>query len=244
MHFSVLYWSALPDVELGRRLHELSGLDDKAVGKILFHRRKEEVGAQTDLRLVQKRFFAATLIQAGPSALSVRNLDAERQGEARLLRNLFAAATGSERLITWGGVAEGWPLLHYRALQHRINVAQYWQVRRDRPDFHLDLKALLCAGSAQAATSLHEISRVLGHPGMLGLESLDLWGAYLEGRHDALLQRTELGALNLYLLALRVMAMTGELSQTDAARSELALREELRGEQSWHRQDFRELWRS
>lgn len=244
MQFSVLYWSAVPDVELGRRLHELSDLDDKAVSKILFHRRKEEVGAQTDIRLVQKRFFAATLVQASPSALSVRNLNAERQGEAQLLRNVFVAAAGSDRLVTWGGVAEGWPLLNYRALQHRISVAQYSQVRRDRPDVHLDLKALLCAGSPEAATSLNEISRVLGHPGMLGLESLDLWEAYLEGRHDTLLQRTELGALNLYLLALRVMSMTGELSQSDAARGELALRDELRGEQSWHRQDFRELWRT
>ena len=75
MQFSALYWSAVPDVELGRRLYELSDLDDKAVGKILFHRRKEEVGVQTDIRLVQKRFFAATLIQAAPNVLSVKNFD-------------------------------------------------------------------------------------------------------------------------------------------------------------------------
>lgn len=244
MRFSVIYLTPIPDVEIGRRLNQLSDLNDKAVGKILFHRRKEEIGEQADVRLVQKRIAAAGVIQATPEGLSVITLDAERSGESKVLQTLFNAATGNDRLVTWGGTVEDLPLLHYRALRHRVAAPRYWQLHRNHPEYHLDLREVLCDQNPEAATSLDELSRILGQPGLFDFASLDLWENWLAGRRELLLQRTEIAVFNLYLLALRVMAMTGELSQSDAARGELALREELRGEQPPHRRRFRELWQA
>lgn len=242
MRFSVFYLTSVPDVEIGRRLHAAADLDDRAVGKLMFHRRQEETGAQVDLRLVQKRVAAATVIQLRPETVTIRNLDAERNGEEALLRTLFDGVIGNQRVITWDGAGEDWPLLHYRALQHRISAPGYWQERRERPDFQLDLATFLGSGGPHAATSLHELSRVLGLPGMLGLETLDPWETWLTGEPEPLRQRSEIGALNLCLLALRALAMTGELSHNDAARGEVALRAELQAAATDLRRRFLQLW--
>jgi predicted PolB exonuclease-like 3'-5' exonuclease len=242
MRFSLIHVIAIPDVDIGRRLFGLTDLDDKAVGKVLFHRRKEEAGEQIDIRLVQKRIAAAGLIQSSPGRLSITVLDGVSIGESQLVQRLFDAAAGSDRLITWDGSESDLPLLHYRALRHQVAGQDYWQRSQGQADFHVELKALLAGQRPESWTSLDELSRIVGLPGLLGTEAFDPWETWLAGRRELLLQRAEIAVLNLYLLTLRALAMTGGLSQIDAARGEVALREQMQTASAPHLQRFLELW--
>ena len=62
MQFTVLALTAAPDTQGGRLLHGLTDLDDVAVGKILFHKRKQQAGLAAQLALSQQRIATLSLV--------------------------------------------------------------------------------------------------------------------------------------------------------------------------------------
>ena len=117
----------IPDVELGRRLHGLSGLDDAAVAKAMYTLRRQESGEEF-LPLLQHRVAAISCALRRGDTLKVWSLGEPHSPEAELIERFF---DGIERftpdLISWNGGGFDLPVLHYRALKAGIRAERYWE---------------------------------------------------------------------------------------------------------------------
>ena len=61
----------VPDVEAGRRLYDIEDLDDKNVGKVMFHKRAAETGGSEFLRHHLHRIVAISGVLLTPHSVKV-----------------------------------------------------------------------------------------------------------------------------------------------------------------------------
>ena len=89
---------------------------------------------------------------------------------------------------------------------------------------------------------LDETARKLGFPGMLQLGEESVINAWLQGNAEQVQAQSDLAALNTYLLALRIFAMTGEMNSQDVIRVSKKLRAELTDRSLSHLDGFLSAW--
>lgn len=227
MRFVVFAIARVPDTATARRLFDLDGLDDGDVARVLAHRRKQETGSSEALRWDQAAVAGITLVQHSVDKVQVETLSGPARGEPELLEAFYRAALREGRTVCWDGERDALPLIHFRSLCHSVSFPAYWQTRRERGDFNLDLRQWL-AVSGDDAPGLDETARRLGFPGLGALDPEQVADAWLAGDTDAASAWTELCALNSYLMALRLFGVTGQVSRHDGARAENTLRDHLR----------------
>jgi predicted PolB exonuclease-like 3'-5' exonuclease len=227
VRFVVFAIARVPDTATARRLFDLEGLDDADVAKVLAHQRKQQTGASETLRWDQAAVAGITLVQHSVDKVQVETLTGAGRGEPEMLEFFYRAALREGRTLSWDGERDSLPLIHFRSLCHSVSFPAYWQTRRERGDFNLDLRQWL-AVSGDDAPGLDETARRLGFPGLTGLDPEQVSEAWLEGDSDPARAWTELCALNTYLMALRLFGVTGQVSRHDAARAENTLRDYLR----------------
>lgn len=226
MRFVVFAIARVPDTATARRLFDLDGLDDTDVAKVLAHQRKQQTGDSETLRWDQAAIAGITLVQHSVDKVQVETLSGPGRGEPEMLEAFYRAALREGRTVSWDGERDALPLIHFRSLCHSVSFPAYWQTRRERSDFHLDLGHSL-AVSADDAPGLDETARRLGFPGLTGLEPEQIAEAWLGGDVEPVRAWTELCALNVYLMALRLFGVTGQVSRHDGARAENTLRDFL-----------------
>lgn len=241
MRFVVFAIARVPDTATARRLFDLEGLDDSDVAKVLAHRRKQQTGASEALRWDQAALAGITLIQHSLDKVQVDTLSGPGRGEPEILEAFYRAALREGRTVSWDGGRDGLPLIHFRSLCHSVGFPAYWQTRRERSDFHLDLGQWM-AVSGDDAPGLDETARRLGFPGLNGMDPEQLAEAWLAGDVEPLRAWTELCALNVYLIALRLFGVTGQVSRHDRARAENSLREYLGGRREAWIERFLAAW--
>jgi predicted PolB exonuclease-like 3'-5' exonuclease len=93
----------VPDVELGRRLYDLDGLDDAAVAQAMFARQRAL--RQSDfLPPPQQRIAAISVLLRSGDGLKIFSLGDEQSPEKELVQRFF---DGLERyspiLVSWNG---------------------------------------------------------------------------------------------------------------------------------------------
>jgi len=241
MRFSVFALSSVPDTVTTRRLFDLHDLDDKSVAKVLFHRRKQQTGASEELRWDQRAIAAITLIQHAMDSVSIESFNLAEHTEQEMLQAFCRTTLHTGRMVSWDGEQSGLPLIHFRTLMRGVSYPAYWQAMRDRGDLHLDLCAWLSPTHGDRPV-LDDTARKLGLPGMLGLNEDSVVDGWLQGRPGDVQAFSDHAALNVYLIALQLFRMTGEITQHDDARVKDMLRDQLRHAESSHLADFLSAW--
>ena len=195
MNILVFDIETIPDLATGRRLYGLEGLNDADVGKIMFHKRREETGDSEFLRHHLHRIVAVSVVLRRADQLRVWSLGDEQSDEADLIRRFYDGLDKyAPTLVTWNGSGFDLPVLHYRSLVHGIAAPRYWDTGELDRDFkwnnyisrfhwrHTDLMDVLAGYQPRASAPLDDIAQMLGLPGKLGMDGSQVWSAYQAGR--------------------------------------------------------------
>jgi len=215
----------IPDVETGRKLHDLAGLSDKDTASALFALRRAKVGNDFLPHYLQK-IVAISLLISSPSQLKVWTLGDEHADEQELISRFF---TGIDKhmptLVSWNGSGFDLPVLHYRALLHGIPAPTYWETGENQQAFrwnnylnrfhyrHLDLMDVLAAYQNKAFAPLDDIASMLGFPGKMGMNGSKVWDEYQAGNIKGIRDYCETDVLNTYCVYLRFELMRGVINE-------------------------------
>jgi predicted PolB exonuclease-like 3'-5' exonuclease len=244
----------VPDVEFGRRLYNLQGLDDAAVAKAMFAQQRASTGGEF-LPHLQQRVVAISCVLRAREQLTVWSLGDLNSSEPELLARFF---DGIEKylpeLVSWNGGGFDLPVLHYRSLKAGVQAPRYWEVGDEDTAFrynnylsryhwrHLDLMDVLSGFQPRARAKLADMAALLGFPGKLGFSGDQVWDAYLAGELLAVRRYCETDALNTYLIYLRFQFLRARLDRT-ALEAELErLRTLLRTSLEPHHAEFLKAW--
>jgi predicted PolB exonuclease-like 3'-5' exonuclease len=257
MNVLVFDIETVPDVEAGRRLHQLDGLSDEDVAKVMFHKRREETGDSDFLRLHLHRIVAISAVMRSGDTLKVWSLGTEASDEAELISRFF---DGIERyspvLVSWNGGGFDLPVLHYRALYHGVASPRYWETGDDDNSFrwnnylsryhwrHTDLMDVLSGYQPRATVPLNELATLMGLPGKMGMDGSQVWEAYLKGELSCIRHYCETDVLNTYLLYLRYELIRGRLTHESHEAECRRLRDTLAKENKPHFNEFLHSWKT
>jgi len=255
MNVLVFDIETVPDIEAGRRLYELEGLNDEDIAKAMFAKRREETGESEFLRLPLQRIVAISAALRRGDTLTVWSLGDPDSDEADLIRRFY---DGIEKytptLVSWNGSGFDLPVLHYRALKHGISAPRYWENGSDDQSFrwnnylsrfherHTDLMDVLAGYQPRGAAPLDLIAQLLGLPGKLGMSGAHVWDQFLDGKIDDIRRYCETDVLNTYLIYLRYELMRGRLDAATHERELKLVRDTLKAAQQPHFDAFLEAW--
>jgi predicted PolB exonuclease-like 3'-5' exonuclease len=244
----------VPDVDFGRRLYSLEGLDDAAVAKAMFAQQRASTGSEF-LPHLQQRVVAISCVLRTREQLRVWSLGDLNSSEPELLARFF---DGIEKylpeLVSWNGGGFDLPVLHYRALKAGVQAPRYWEVGEEDSAFrynnylsrfhwrHLDLMDILSGFQPRARAKLTDVAALLGLPGKLGFSGDQVWDAYLAGELLAVRRYCETDALNTYVIYLRFQFMRARLDGPALEAEIERLRALLRSSVEPHHAEFLKAW--
>lgn len=244
----------VPDVQLGRRLHGLEGLDDAAVAQAMFARRRQQTGEEF-LPPLSQRVVAIACALRTREGLRLWSLGEPTSGEAELVERFFEGiGRFAPVLVSWNGSGFDLPVLHYRALAAGVRAPRYWETGEEDPAFrynnylsrfhwrHLDLMDVLSGFQPRARASLADTAALLGLPGKLGFDGSQVWEAWLRGEIVRIRRYCETDVLNTYLVYLRFEAMRGKLSPEQYAAEIARVQALLAAGSEPHYAEFLRAW--
>jgi len=244
----------IPDVELGRVLYGLEGLDDEGVARAMFSRRMQDSGTDF-LPLHQHRVVAISIAYRSAAGFRVWTLgDADADEKEMVSRFFDGLSRYSPDLVSWNGSGFDMPVLQYRALRHGIEASRYWETGDSDQSFrfnnylsrfhwrHVDLMDVLSAYQPRARAPLDEISMMLGLPGKLGMSGSKVWDCYLAGEIGRIRDYCETDVLNTYLVYLRFERMRGKLNQVEYEAECQLVRDSLAADGRPHLLEFLTAW--
>ena len=223
MNHLVFDIETVPDVDFGRRLLGLEGLDDAGVAEAMFARRRQHTGGDF-LPLEQHRIVSIACVLRRGDSLKVWSLGDEQSSERELLERFF---DGIERfspdLVSWNGGGFDLPVMHYRCLLHGVRASRYWEHGDEDSSFrynnylsrfhwrHLDLMDVISGFQGRGRASLADVACLLGFPGKLGFSGAQVWEAWQAGNLAGIRRYCETDVLNTYLILLAFERMRGRL---------------------------------
>ncbi len=254
MNVMVFDIETVPDVEGGRRVYGLEELDDESVGRAMFKLRYEKVGHEFIAHHLQQ-IVAISVVFRHAEQFRVWTLGDEDAREAEILQRFF---DGIERysptLVTWNGSGFDLPVIHYRALRHRISAPRYWEVGEEDSSFrfnnylnrfqwrHTDLMDVLAGYQMRAAAPLDEVATLLGFPGKMGMSGAQVWDCFLSGEINAIRDYCETDVLNTYLVYLHFEHMRGRLTERMLQKETDLVRSTLKNSHKPHLEAFERAW--
>jgi predicted PolB exonuclease-like 3'-5' exonuclease len=244
----------VPDTEAGARLFDLKGLPENEVAEAMFYQRRQQSGRDM-LPLHLHRIVAISVVLKTEESLRVWSLGDEQSDEKELITRFFQ---GLERfvptLVSWNGSGFDLPVLHYRAMRHKVSAPLYWQTGEGQTAFrynnyisryhmrHTDLMDLLALYNGRAYVPLDQMAGLLGYPGKLGMDGSKVWPTYQAGDIEKIRQYCETDVMNTYLVYLRFQHMRGELNDGQLAAAEGAVKAFLEAQTEVHWQEFQAAW--
>ncbi|MGD8937187.1 MAG: 3'-5' exonuclease [Thiogranum sp.] len=244
----------IPDVDSGRRLYALDGLDDADTGKAMLHLRQQQTGSEF-LPLHLQRICAISVVLRHADKVKVWSLGDPQATEAELVQRFFDGVDKfTPTLVSWNGGGFDLPVLHYRALLHGIQAPRYWDTGGDDRDFkwnnylsryherHTDLMDVLAGYQLRANAKLDEIASMLGFPGKMGMSGAKVWDAYQAGEIEAIRNYCETDVLNTYLVYLRFELIRGHLTPESYQQELGLLRDTLAQDERGHIAEFLGHW--
>ena len=256
MNLFIFDIETIPDVDSGRRLYELDGIDDAGVAEAMFYKRRQETGGSDFLRLHLQRVCAISVVLRTPDRVRVWSLGEPDADERELVQRFY---DGIDRftptLVSWNGSGFDLPVLHYRALLHGVQAPRYWDTGQDDRDFkwnnyisryherHTDLMDLLAAYQPRASAPLDDIASMLGFPGKMGMSGAKVWDAFQAGDVEGIRNYCETDVLNTYLVFQRFQLMRGRLTAKAYQKELDLLRKTLEEENRPHFNEFLDNWK-
>lgn len=245
----------IPDVAGLRAAWSLqeAGSDEQVVDAALA-RRREQTGNDF-LPLHLHKVVVVSCLFRDAEGIRIRSLCGPPDDEARLLAGFFGTvAKYTPTLVSWNGSGFDMPVLHYRAMIHKVPASRYWELGDDDRDFrfnnylnryhtrHTDLMDMLAAYNGRANAPLDQLAKLCGFPGKLGMDGGHVWDAWRAGQLGRIRDYCETDVANTWLLYCRFQLMRGALSgpQYDA---EMALTREHLGQLPGdHWREFLAAW--
>lgn len=254
MNVLVFDIETIPDLEGGRRIYDLHGLDDRDTASALFNLRRQETGNEF-LRLHLHRVVAISVVLRSASGIRCWSLGDETSSERELIERFYDGIERfSPQLVSWNGCGFDLPVLHYRALLHGISAPRYWETGDGDTSFrfnnylsryhtrHLDLMDMLALYNNRAFAPLDQIATLLGFPGKMGMSGAKVFDAFQAGQIGDIRDYCETDVLNTWLVYLRFQLMRGQLDQQGYADETRLLRDYLAAENRPHFTAFLEAW--
>ncbi len=254
MNLFVFDIETVPDVDAGRRLYDLDGLQDREVAEIMFHKQREASGNDF-LRHHLHRVVAISVVLRSAERFRVWSLGDMQSPEQELIQRFFEGLERySPTLVSWNGSGFDLPVLHYRSMLHGIVASRYWETGSDDSSFrwnnylnrfhdrHTDLMDLLSGYQPRASVPLQEMALLLGLPGKLGMHGSLVWERYLDGDVEAIRNYCETDVLNTFLVYLRFELVRGHLSEEAYGRECDQLRAALEKDARPHVTEFLAAW--
>lgn len=221
----------IPDVEAGKRLYQLEGLDEAGAAEAMFALRREKVGHDFLPHYLQK-IVAISLVMANRQQLKVWSLGNEQSDEKELIERFFGGIDKHiPTLVSWNGSGFDLPVLHYRAMLHSVSAPTYWEAGETQQQFkwnnylsryhnrHLDLMDVLASYQSRAYAPLDEVASMLGFPGKMGMSGAKVFEQYQAGNIKSIRDYCETDVLNTYGVYLRFELMRGNISHDEYQQS-------------------------
>jgi predicted PolB exonuclease-like 3'-5' exonuclease len=254
MHCFSFDIETVPDVEFGRRMWDLGDLPDDEVATAMTFKQLQKSGSEF-LPLHQHRVVAISVALRTGKTFKVWSLGDEEADEAELVRRFF---DGIDRytpdLVSWNGGGFDLPVLHYRALKHRIQAPRYWETGESDRDFkwnnylsrfhwrHVDLMDVLAGYQPRARASLDQTAVLLGFPGKLGMSGDKVCDKFMDGAIAEIRDYCETDVLNTWLVYLRFEFMRGNLDEKNLESEFKLVRDTLEGMDRPHLNEFLAAW--
>ncbi|MBF2760313.1 MAG: 3'-5' exonuclease [Ectothiorhodospiraceae bacterium AqS1] len=213
----------VPDIPSGRKLHDLEGVDDKDVAKIMRQYRLQSSGREW-LPPYLHRIVAISVVRRNEDRFLVRSLGEADSKEGDLVRVFFDSVERyAPILITWNGGGFDLPVLHYRAMLHGVRAPRYWEIGERDLSYrynnylnrfhyrHIDLMDVLASWNRGSFAPLDGLARILGFPGKMGMAGSKVEEAWADGGIERIRAYCECDALNTWLIYLRFELMRGDL---------------------------------
>lgn len=244
----------VPDVEFGRRMYDLEGLDDEAVASAMFFQQLQKSGSDF-LPLHQHRIVAISVALRQADTFRVWSLGDEDADESELVQRFFDGINRyTPDLVSWNGGGFDLPVLHYRALKHGVQAPRYWELGDSDREFrynnylsrfhwrHIDLMDVLAGFQMRARASLDQTAVLLGYPGKLGMSGDQVWDRFCEGGIADIRDYCETDVVNTWLVFLRFEHMRGNLDDADLERELELVRATLSAMDVPHFNEFMAAW--
>jgi predicted PolB exonuclease-like 3'-5' exonuclease len=255
MHVFAFDIETVPDVDAGRRLHELDGLDDADVARAMFHLRRQETGGSEFLPLYLHRVACISVAFRSREGFKVWSLGEPDAPEKEIVSRFFdGIGKFTPDLVSWNGSGFDLPVLHYRALMHGLSIPRYWETGEEDREFkwnnylsrfhwrHIDLMDVMAGYQMRGAAPLDKVAQLNGLPGKLGMDGSKVWDAWLEGGIDVIRNYCETDVLNTYLLYLRFERMRGRLAGERFTEECRLVRDTLAASDQPHLTEFLAAW--
>lgn len=254
MNVFVFDIETVPDVEAGRAIHELDGLNDADTAEAMFHLNRQKSNSDFLPHYLHK-IVAISAVFRAKDKVQVWSLGEETSSEKEVVQRFFDGIDKfSPVLVSWNGTGFDLPVLNYRALKYGVGAAQYWDTGEYDSGFkwnnyisryharHTDVMDLLAMYTGRANAPLDHIASMLGFPGKMGMSGAKVWDAYQAGDIAGIRQYCESDVLNTYLVYLKFELMRGHLDQLAFDRECQLLKDLLAQSEQTHLQQFLSLW--
>jgi predicted PolB exonuclease-like 3'-5' exonuclease len=234
----------VPDVEAGRRLFGLDGLSEAEAGLAMMKLRRDETEGRSDfLKPHLQRVVAISVLLETEGRLRLWSLGEPDSPEAELIQRFF---DGIDRytpvLVSWNGSGFDLPVLHHRGLFRGCVASRYFETGEHETSFrynnylarfhwrHIDLMDVLAGYQGRSNASLDDTARLLGLPGKLDMEGSAVRERWLAGDVEGIRDYCETDVLNTWLVYLAFQRLRGQISRTEEAAGQRAVRDYLEGE--------------
>lgn len=219
----------IPDVRGIRLLNQLPNhLSDEEVVEFALQQNRAKNGSDFMPHHLHQVVAISCCLRTDKT-IRVGTIGDESANEAQMIHAFFQTIEKyTPTLVSWNGGGFDLPVLHYRAMIHRIQAARYWDTGegdfKDSRDFkwnnyinryhnrHTDLMDLLALYTGRANAPLDDLAKLCGFPGKLGMDGSQVWSAYSSGKIKAIRDYCETDALNTYLMYLRFSLINGTLA--------------------------------
>ena len=229
-------------------------LTDAEVVALVSEKLKAEKGSDfLPLHFHKVACISAVMKRGGD--IRVWSLGELNSSESDLIQRFFSGIEKySPTLVSWNGSGFDLPVLHYRAMHHKISASRYWELGEQDQGFkwnnyisryhlrHTDLMDLLALYNSRAYVKLDDLSVLMGFPGKMGKGGASVWEEYSAGRLKGIRDYCETDVLNTYLLYLRFELMRGHLNLESYEQLTQELRKYLSKEGHAHFQEFLTAW--
>ncbi len=195
MNIAAIAIKTIPDVNAGRRLHNIKNLSDEGVAKAMFHLHQQKTGS-ADLPVYLQKIVAIAVVTAENAEEQIRLLSIENDDEKSVLE-AYVAATNGKQQVAWKGNQFEFLAIQYRALKYRVgNIPDFLQ--------HIDLSEKLSLNNSQASPSLGEISCLLNLEEITEETLASTWQSFLKNENKIIHQSAITSAKNVFQVASRL----------------------------------------
>lgn len=218
------------DIDAARRIYpQLADLNDADALSALTAIRTQEAGHDF-MRLPLQRIVCISALYVKDGQLSLFSLTADKFDEKDILAKFFRAFSDLEKLpqlISWNGSGFDIPVLIYRAMQYDLSAPWLFEegarIKNMRFDNyvnrfhtrHLDLMDRFSQYGASRREAMDVVASLYGLPGKTDVDGSMVGALVSNGDWQTLSIYCESDVMNTWLIYLRWLRLTGELSSTD-----------------------------